>query len=138
MIVPDSASKPPQKLNGSSRMTASPVACPARRARPSSVVPETIVPPDPALDSRSHALAGAAEDDLHADVAGCVVRPLRRVRHDRSGPGAKDGSYVRARVDDDLDARIFEPRCRVSVLGLCKDTASRGHVEVDFGMNPFP
>src|SRR5919106_6936047 len=106
MILPECGSKPPQKLKGSSSTTASPTARPVTRARPSIVVPEGIVPPDPSLDGRPHTLLGAAENDLYPDVSRCVVRPLRRVRHHGSPAGAEDRRDVCACVDDDLDAGI--------------------------------
>src|SRR5918996_3551559 len=135
MILPECGSKPPQKLKGSSSTTASPTARPVRRARPSIVVPEGIVPPDPPLDCRPHTLLGAAEDNLHADVARSVVGPLCRVGHHGTRARAKDRRDVGACVDDDLDAGIPQLAGGPTALHLREHATAGGHVEVNVGMH---
>src|ERR687892_152483 len=109
MTVPVSGSKPPQKLRGSSRITALPEAVPPSKVRPSKVTPEPIVPPDPALNCGLHALFGAPEHHLDADVCRRVIRPLRGVRHHCARLRTQDRSDVRAGIDHDLHAGIREP-----------------------------
>src|SRR5471032_2038407 len=99
-MVPVSASYPPQKLSGSIK-TPSPRANPLVRASALKLAC-VFIEANLSRESGAHAFVHASIGNPYADIRGCVMCPLARVRHDQTTHLFHDGRDVGAGIEDDL------------------------------------